>query len=167
MHLLIVILAKSKSLKTYDLIFEKISSNIKHKPKNIIIDFESAAFVSFKRNFPDSNISGCFFYMSQIVWRHIQKESLTVRYKESGKFRACIKMLLAFSFIPKSVIPDMIILFEFFIAQFDFIDEINLIWNFFKSNYLRLDAEKKVFSHTNFRPLQSEHPITFISLKTV
>ncbi|KAG0442390.1 hypothetical protein DMUE_0305 [Dictyocoela muelleri] len=117
MQFLIYILTKAKNLKNYDKIFKLISKKIKKTPNNIIIDFESAAFISLKNNFPGSHISGCLFHLSQIIWRRVQKESLTKIYKNDGNFRACTKILFAFSFIPKRLIPNMIIHFKGHISK--------------------------------------------------
>ncbi|KAG0425370.1 hypothetical protein DMUE_6039 [Dictyocoela muelleri] len=98
--------------------FDKISKTIKKHPESIIIDFESAAFISLKKNFPSSKISGCFFHFSQIIWRRVQKESMTIIYRNESNFRACVKMILAFSFLPKTKIPSMIYSFESYISIF-------------------------------------------------
>ncbi|KAG0440244.1 hypothetical protein DMUE_1883, partial [Dictyocoela muelleri] len=148
MYPLIYILVKKKSTNVYDIIFDKISKKILTQPKFIIIDFESAAYLSLKKNFPNSSISGCFFHLSQIIWRRIQKEGLTTVYKSNSYFRACSRMILAFSFLPKSFIPEMVIHYENYISNFEFHEDINLIWRFFKSNYLRLNSENtSIFSY--------------------
>ncbi|KAG0434706.1 hypothetical protein DMUE_5068 [Dictyocoela muelleri] len=73
---------------------------------------------------------------------------MTIIYKNESNFRACVKVFLAFSFLPKTKIPSMINSFESYISKFDFHESIMKIWNFFKCVYLRLDLNNlSVFSY--------------------
>ncbi|KAG8176080.1 hypothetical protein JTE90_025538 [Oedothorax gibbosus] len=55
-------------------------------PETILIDFEKAAMNAFKANFENTSIRGCFFHLSQAIWRKIQQLGLQARYASDGDF---------------------------------------------------------------------------------
>ena len=68
-----------------------------------MMDFEKAAINAFEENFV-TLISGCFFRLSQNVYRKIQSEWLTVIYQEDREFLLKLKMLPSLAFVPKQVV---------------------------------------------------------------
>ena len=79
-------LLPNKKESTYNTLLRKLLE-IKPdlNPKTIMVDFEKAAINSFENNF-NVVISGCFFHLSQNIWRKIQSEGLTVQYQADGEF---------------------------------------------------------------------------------
>ena len=74
-------------------------------PMNIMVDFEKAAIKSFEDNFL-SIISGCFFHLSQNVFRKMQSEGLTNQYQADGEFLLKLKMLPSLAFVPEHEVVD-------------------------------------------------------------
>ena len=68
-------------------------------PESITIDYESAEISSFKKNFPDTTLYGCFFHFSQCLWRKIQLLGLKSWYRESNN-SILIKMVQSLAFLP-------------------------------------------------------------------
>ena len=48
------------------------------RPQQLICDFEQAALQAFSNEFPGIQTTGCFFHLSQSVWRRVQTEGLKV-----------------------------------------------------------------------------------------
>lgn len=49
-------------------------------PQHLMTDFEMAAIQAFELEFPLIQTTGCFFHLSQNVWRKVQNEGLAVIY---------------------------------------------------------------------------------------
>ena len=65
-----------------------------------ILDFEMAAWISLRNNFPDINIHGCLFHYSQAVFRKVGTFHLIADYKRDGDVRELIKKLFAIPLLP-------------------------------------------------------------------
>ena len=79
-----------------------------------MVDFEKAAINALEENFI-SVITGCFFHLSQNIFRHVQEQGLAVRYQEDNNFAISIKMLASLAFVPENdVIDSFIILMQQF-----------------------------------------------------
>ena len=48
------------------------------RPQQLMCDFEQAALQAFSNEFPGIQTTGCFFHLSQSVWRRVQTEGLKV-----------------------------------------------------------------------------------------
>ncbi len=59
--------------------------------------------------FPLANQRGCFFHLSQCVWRRVQSEGLQERYSNDPDFALQVRHLPALAYVPES---DVITTFE-------------------------------------------------------
>ena len=50
------------------------------------MDFELAAIRSFKVYWPNTNVKGCFFHLTQDIWRKVQAEGLQADYNQNEEF---------------------------------------------------------------------------------
>ena len=79
-----------------------------------MIDFEKASMNGLENNFI-SVINGCFFHLSQYVYRKVQAEGLARNYREDLKFTLKIMILPSLSFLPEmDVINCLIFLLQDF-----------------------------------------------------
>jgi hypothetical protein len=79
-------------------------------PETVMTDFEMAFINAFPQNFPASKQRGCFFHLSQCVWRCCQSHrDISEQYKSSPDFALQVRMLLELSFVPPN---EVIIYFE-------------------------------------------------------
>ena len=76
-------------------------------PSHIIVDFEKAAINSFMQYFPHTTIKGCFFHLTQNIWRKTQELGLQARYQQDSEFALKIRMLPALAFATPTDIPDL------------------------------------------------------------
>jgi len=94
-------LLQNKTQETYIRLFEKLTTlNVNLKPTSIMIDFELAVINSLERIFPDCEIKGCFFHLSQNIYRKIQENGLQQRYQEDPDFALNLRMIPALAFVP-------------------------------------------------------------------
>ena len=96
-------LLPNKTEEIYDRLFKKL---LEIKPSlntsTIMIDFEKAALNALEENFI-SVITGCFFRLSQNIFRHVQEQGLVARYHEDNDFAIRIASL---AFVPKIDVID-------------------------------------------------------------
>jgi hypothetical protein len=77
----------NKKEVTYFKFLEHISLMIGNcNPRLIMTDFEKASINALRRHFPNVNISGCQFYLSQAINRKIQELRLSAMYKTNYLF---------------------------------------------------------------------------------
>lgn len=70
-------------------------------PKTVMTDFEQAAILAWTTVFPNATQRGCFFHLSQCLWRHLQQTpGLQQRYTTDAEFALAIRQLAALAFVP-------------------------------------------------------------------
>ena len=108
-------LLPNKTEATYDRLFKKLLEiEPLLNPLRIMVDSEKAASNALEENFI-SVITGCFFHLSQNIFRHVQEQGLAVRYQEDNDFAISIKMLASLAFVPEiDVLDSFIILMQQF-----------------------------------------------------
>ena len=84
-------LLPNKTEAIYDKLFKKLLEiEPLLNPLTIMVDFEKAAINALEENFI-SVITGCFFHLSQNIFRRVQEHGLAVRYQEDNDFAISIK----------------------------------------------------------------------------
>ena len=97
----------SKRRATYDAFFagvQQIANNL--RPTSLITDFEMAAIQAARATFPNAAQSGCFFHLTQNIYRRVQDEGLKVRYETDANFALQCRMIGALAFVPPADVPD-------------------------------------------------------------
>uniref|UniRef100_A0A6V7JV94 MULE transposase domain-containing protein n=1 Tax=Bracon brevicornis TaxID=1563983 RepID=A0A6V7JV94_9HYME len=108
---MVYILTTTKTTKLYKTVLQKIQnmSENMNPPKQIICDYEKAFMKAVKKTHPETQITGCFFHLSQCIWHKIQEAGLQVQYSEDSILALNLKMLAALAFVPEK---DVIYAFE-------------------------------------------------------
>ena len=131
-HPLVFGLLPSKRRVTYDTFFvgvQQISNNL--QPTSIITDFEMAAIQAAGTAFPNATQSGCFFHLTQNIYRRIQNEGLQVRYETDANFALQCRMIGALAFVPVADIPDA---FDALVAHVPV--ELTPVLDYFEDTYI-------------------------------
>jgi hypothetical protein len=109
---------------------------------------DRAAINAFLQQFPQSTVHGCFFHLSQCIWRQIQQAGLQVRYSQDAEFALQLPLLPALAFVPPNDVVDA---FEQLLdSQFCVENEnvLLLVLNYFEDTRLgRLDRRRRRRSH--------------------
>jgi hypothetical protein len=90
----------NKKKETYIRLFKVVSTKIKHMPQSYNADFEQAVFGAVKDTFPECELYGCFFHLSQNMFKKVKSIKLTQDYVFGTSFRQQFKMLQAIAIIP-------------------------------------------------------------------
>ena len=93
-------------------------------------DFEKAAINALENNCI-SVINGCFFHLSQNVYRRVQVEGLSKNYQEDPEFALKIKMLPSMAFVPEMEVVDC-----FNLLMQDFPENAFNLAKYFEDNYI-------------------------------
>ena len=118
--------------RTYNDFFREIL-NIKPNlcPQRILSDFELPSINAIRSTWPNVTIDGCFYHLSQAIYRKIQSEGLAGLYASDGDFSIYIKMIAGLAFIPPANA----------VSAFEDLQEIlpstvEPICNYFEDNYI-------------------------------
>jgi len=75
-------------------------------PKIITLDFEQAVINAVMSSFgPQVNVHGCFYHLTQAIWRKIQTLGLVQRYREEEEVKLFCGMLDGLAFLPEGLEP--------------------------------------------------------------
>lgn len=108
---MVFVLMTSKTEQLYQQVLEHMSEvatkiDIEFNPSVILTDFERGMINAFQREFPDSRHSGCFFHLSQNMWKRVQQHGLVPHFNSSGgALYEQYKMIQALAFLPPTAIP--------------------------------------------------------------
>jgi hypothetical protein len=98
----VFVLMSERSTNSYVRVLTEINNlRANLRPLSIMTDFEHAALLAFRRVYPDAEQRGCFFHMSQCIWRRLQQiEGLQDKYTIDPEFALSIRQLAALAFVP-------------------------------------------------------------------
>ena len=74
---------------------------------HMIMYFELAAINSFELEWPLTNVKGCFFHLTQNVWRKIQEVGLQADYIQDEYLTLRLRMLPALAFASPFDVPEL------------------------------------------------------------
>ncbi|XP_025191560.1 uncharacterized protein LOC112591837 [Melanaphis sacchari] len=95
-------LLPNKTENTYIVFYKSLKTlNESLNPKSIMVDFEKAAINAIQSVFTNTSVRGCFFHLSQSVWRRLQNLVFQRRYIEDSEFALQVRMMAALSFVPE------------------------------------------------------------------
>lgn len=81
-------------------------------PETVMMDFEIAAINAFRSRFPNVRVRGCFFHLSQNVYKHVQSLGLQQRYTDNAEFALSVRKIPALAFAPPGDVIDLFELLE-------------------------------------------------------
>ena len=70
------------------------------QPTHMLMDFEKAAINSFLHYWSHTIVKGCFFHLTQNIFRKVQSEGLQNEYQQNTDFALQVKLLPALAFAP-------------------------------------------------------------------
>ena len=128
-------LLKDKSGTSYSTLLSHISdaSSRGLAPRSILMDFEAAAISAFRERFSHATLKGCFYHLSQSIWRRVQEAGLQTRYAGDMEFALWCRCLPALAFVPEG---DIFQAFEALIDAPGFPRELDSVVDYFESNYI-------------------------------
>ena len=136
-----------KEEATYDELFQELKVLAPNAaPTSIMVDFEKAAINSASRTFPTADVKGCFFHLSQNIFRHVRENGLHGRYRDDTDFYLKVRMVAALAFVP---LDQVITAFEE--LQQHLGDDYEVVLDYFEDNYIgrqrRVNRRAPRFAH--------------------
>ena len=95
------------------------------------MDFEQAAINAFHAVFPNSTLKGCFYHLSQNIYRKVQAGGLQERYASDEGISQMTRMLAALAFVPTNRVVD-----TFELLQQQVPPELEPIADYVENNYI-------------------------------
>ena len=78
----VYVLLPTKQQQTYTYMFNQmLLLNPRLNPISVMCDFEKAALNALTAVFPQATLKGCFFHLTQNIYRHIQSSGLQRQYQ--------------------------------------------------------------------------------------
>lgn len=95
-------LMPNKREGTYVRMLQEIKNLLPTLPQvqSVMIDFEIAARNAFHAVFPDCEVKGCFFHLSQCLYRKVQSLGYASDYQDEQEFSLAVREIAALAFIP-------------------------------------------------------------------
>lgn len=94
-------LLPNKEAGTYLRMFEAVKEMWPElNPSSISIDFEQGAIGAVRSTFPDSEIHGCLFHLTENMRKKLAENGLLKRYNTDSDFALSARMIVALSFVP-------------------------------------------------------------------
>ena len=100
----------------------------------ILADFENAAQNAFRLAYPNANIKGCLFHLSQSVLRKVGHLGLKVQFESNPDFNMAVKSLSALSFFPEN---DVLERFLDLVDSFPDLDRVEELIAYFEVTYVQ------------------------------
>ena len=102
-----------------------------YNPRYLLVDFEKAAINTFAEVWPRTYIKGCFFHLSQSVYRKVQDLGLKTIYSNNTEFSINVRMLPALAYRPSQFV---LTAFETLKSQLP--PEALAVYNYFRDIYV-------------------------------
>ena len=85
---LVYALLPNKMQQTYERLLDiLIQAKAGIKPESVTMDFEKGAMNAVQVKFPGCEVHGCYFHLSQNIFRHVQTAGLQERYTADAQFQ--------------------------------------------------------------------------------
>jgi hypothetical protein len=106
---LVTVLMSGKTKQDYCAVFSSILDLLKPdiyypKVKEIMLDFEAAAWQACKEIFPGVKAVGCLFHLNQSFYRNIKKIGLAPLYRRDKDIRKICREILSLYLLPHNKI---------------------------------------------------------------
>nr|XP_054757171.1 uncharacterized protein LOC129263283 [Lytechinus pictus] len=81
-----------------------VDARLRFSPRIVVSDFEVAIRRAFVEEFPGIRVRGCYFHLTQSLWRKIQELGLTNAYNHDNQTQRLIRKVFALGFLPVALV---------------------------------------------------------------
>ena len=133
----VYVMMPDKAQSTYERVFPILKDKRPDcDPENVTLDFEKSAINAFMTVYPDANINGCFFHLSQSIWRKIQITGLSNSYISDANCRLYCKMLAALAFLNPDEVIDAFEELNEDLERLQLDEEMQILYDYFEDTYI-------------------------------
>ena len=100
-------------------------------PDSFSWDFEKGLLNTIKLNFENCKVLGCWFHLSQNLWKHVQSYGLVEKYSSDKEFYKAFQRLKALPFV-----PCVDVVYAFKVIKCNSPVEFNLMLEYFETYYI-------------------------------
>ena len=140
---LLFMLLPDKNESTYRRVFQQVVTFLPQwAPERAMVDFERAAINALQIQWPNLQVTGCFFHLNQNIWKKIQQVGLTRFYGEEVENAIHLKMISALAFVPNVDVlqawTDLLIILQAWMQPFpqNIKDSLDDLFTYFEVNYI-------------------------------
>ena len=76
-----------KNVAEYNRLFTQVTNACEFRPESVMMDMEQAVASSISENFPDCEITLCYFHYRQSIWQWIQTDGMSSKYTDHNNTR--------------------------------------------------------------------------------
>uniref|UniRef100_H3A8W8 MULE transposase domain-containing protein n=1 Tax=Latimeria chalumnae TaxID=7897 RepID=H3A8W8_LATCH len=92
---LVYTLLPNKTQRTYTRLLQELKNlSPGIQPQSVLTDYEMAAIKRFEAEFPNVKMIGCYYHLTQSVWRQVQCLGLTQNFAKICQMLPCLAFLL-------------------------------------------------------------------------
>ncbi|KAI6658931.1 hypothetical protein LOD99_10870 [Oopsacas minuta] len=103
------------------------------QPQQMLLDIEKGAITSFEHVWPNTVVKGCFFHLTQNIWRHVQSVVLQSAYTHDEELAMHTRKIPALAFVRPAYVPD---LFDQVAMHLHVTPEIGKLVEYFERTYI-------------------------------
>ena len=93
-------LLPNKRASTYQLVFETLKRYVKKGPETFMIDFEIGVKTEFEKQFPETEVRGCYFHFVYNVLKQVKNKGGQLDLRNNIGFSIAISHVKALAFLP-------------------------------------------------------------------
>ena len=99
---LVYVLMPERNQEIYEAVLSKFKELVpEFKPTHVMTDFEQASMNAYRSIFPGITLKGCYFHLSQCIYRQLQKNpDVQKQYESNPTFARNCRIIGASAFVP-------------------------------------------------------------------
>lgn len=137
-------LLPNKTTQTYIKLFQILKDARPNlAPHLCIMDFELASKRALLTEFPQVSVAGCFFHLTQAVWRKVQGAGLTENYINQPEVREAVKSLCALAFLDVENVNEAFEQLQEYVEQMA-IEGLTNLYDYFEDTYIGRQGRRGV-----------------------
>lgn len=127
------ILMPNKQEDTYNRALNMVKNivGVNQSPQLVVADLELGLHNAILQTWPDVELQGCYFHLTQAIWRKVQELGLATAYINREDVRDMTKALAALAFLLPEQVAD-----EFDNLKDLALDEVYELYSYFELNYV-------------------------------
>lgn len=142
----IYVLLPNKTEKSYNRLAAALQNLAPlSNPQRILMDFEKAAMNAFSKQFPNCQISGCYFHLCQSLNRKVSTVGLKTEYESHSELALALRLMPALAYVPLSdvcgtfdlVIDEVTTVLDYLDLGDDVIEKVDQVTSYFQNTYVR------------------------------
>lgn len=74
------------------------------RPQKVVCDFEQALVAAVETELPGARVCGCYFHVTQALWRRVQSLGLAPAFREDPRLKEVVRKVMALGHLPLQLV---------------------------------------------------------------